>query len=293
VPITRRDFVIMTAGAATFACRSAEAEADRGLFWRVETPDGGRGIVFGYGRIAAALTPDIVQDGARLAETAKRAVLDMPNVQLPAMKVASTLPPLLPKLDASLAEDVRKILAAMRIPQEQIEKLPGFIIANLLYGDGQTNPNPTVGGVIMDRAKALGRPVTTLLSTTDVEHLRKPVDFDALDKRVDRGTIAFLLDTRRRVGPVGAYCDTLYRQRRGEDLERFTQLLTDHGLPQTQAFLDGEADRAMLLDRLPAMLKPQQADDLALCFLPIGLVTGSKSILARLREQGAQTSTIA
>jgi hypothetical protein len=291
--ITRRDFVVMIAGATTLACRRAEAAADRGLFWRVEMPDGGRAIVFGYGRIAADLASDIIQDGARFAETAKRVVLDMQNVECPPMTVAPAMPPLLPKLDVKLADEVRKILAGMQVPQAQIEKLPAFLIATMLYAEGQTKPNPSVGGVIMDRAKALGRPITTVLTAADVQRLRKPVDLDELDKTVDGGTIAFLLDTRQRVGPIGAYCDTLYRQRRADELEAFTRLSADHRIPQSGAYLDADADRDMLLARLPAALKPQQVDDLAFCFLPIGLVTGPKSILATLRDRGARAAAIA
>jgi hypothetical protein len=293
MPVTRRNFAVMMAGAAALACRRAAADTDRGLFWRIETAEGGRGIIFGYARIAAALTPDIVQDGTRLIETATRAVLDMPNVQFPSIQVPSNTPPLLPKLDSKSADEVRKIVAAMQVPPAQIDTLPGLMIATMLYGEGQTKPNPSVGGVIMDRAKALGHPIATLLSASDVERLRKPVDLAALDKAVDAGTIAFLLDTRRRVGPIGAYCDTLYRQRKAEELERFTALLTDHHVAQSQAYLDADAGREVLLARLPAALQSQQANNLAFCFLPIGLVSGPKSILATLRERGAQTTAIA
>lgn len=293
MPITRRDFVAMAAGAAAFVSGRAAADADNGLFWRVEMPDGGSAVVFGYGRIAAALTPDIVEDGARFAEIATRVVLDMQDVQFPPLAVDPALPPLLPKLDAGLADEVSKILSALQMPQAEIEKSPGFVVASLLYGEGQTKPDPSVGGVIAARAQALALPIATVLSAADVERLRKPIDLAELDKIIDGTTITFLLDTRRRVGPIGAYGDALYQQRKGEELARFTALLREHHVPQSAAYLGEEASREMLLANLPAALKPQEADDIAFCLLPIGVVTGPNSILASLRQRGAHVTNIA
>src|SRR5262249_12501417 len=151
-------------GAAT---RTAQADEDRALFWRVETPDGGRGIAFGYARVAAAMAPDIVADGNRLVEGARRGVLDMGNFEGPAIKNARKVPPKLPRLEPGRADEVRNILLAMQLPQAQLEKLPGFVVATVLYGEGQVKPVPSVGGTIMEHAKALGRPVTTLLNRAE------------------------------------------------------------------------------------------------------------------------------
>ena len=180
----------------------------------------------------------------------------------------------------------------MRLPPAQLETLPGFFIASLLYAEGQTNPAPSVRGVIAERAKALGRPMTVLLEASDVEHLRKPVDFARIDQSVDRTTIEFLLDARQRVGPIGAYCERLYRERNGEDLQRFAQTMREHGVPESPTYFDAEAAREMVLARLPAALHSQQADDSAFCLLPIGMLTGPKSILATLRDQGAHTTSV-
>ena len=181
----------------------------------------------------------------------------------------------------------------MHLPPAQFETLPGFFIATLLYAEGQTNPAPSVGGVIVDRAKALGRPMTVMLEASDVERLRKPIDFARIDQSVDAATIEFLLDARQRLGPIGAYCDRLYRERNGEELQRFAQTMREHGVPESPSYFDGEAAREMLLARLPAALRSQQSDDSAFCLLPIGMLTGSKSILATLRDRGAHTTALA
>jgi hypothetical protein len=209
MPLSRRHFIGSTASAVALAYKSANAQDNRALFWRVETPDGGRGVVFGYARVAAVAAPDVTKDGIRFMENAKRVVLDMDNTRFPAMKIDPALPPLLPKLDPARAQQIRSILASTHLPQAQFETLPGFFIATLLYAEGQTNPVPSVGGVIVERAKAVGGPMTVLLGASDVEHLRKPVDFARIDQSVDAATIEFLLDARQRVGPNGAHCERL------------------------------------------------------------------------------------
>jgi len=292
MPLSRRHFVGITASAIALACKSTAAQDERALFWRIETPDGGRGVVFGYARVAAAVAPDVTKDGLRFVESAKRVLLDMNNARFPAMKIDPSLPPLLPKLDPARAQQVRSILASMHMSPAQLESLPGFFIASLLYAEGQTNPAPSVGGVIAERAKALGRPMTVLLEAADVEHLRKPVDFARIDHSVNAATIEFLLDARQRVGPIGAYSEGLYRERKGEELESFVQTMREHGVPESQTYLDAEAAREMLLARLPAAMRSPQSDDSAFCLLPIGMLTGPKSILATLRDRGAHTTSV-
>src|SRR5262249_35667483 len=107
MPLTRRHFIGTAASAVALACKRLEAQEERALFWRIESPDGGRGIVFGYARVAAGVTPEVAKDGIRLMESAKRVVLDMNNTRFPAMKVDENLPPLWPKLDPVRAEQVR------------------------------------------------------------------------------------------------------------------------------------------------------------------------------------------
>jgi hypothetical protein len=198
-----------------------------------------------------------------------------------------------PKLDPARAGQVRTILTSMHVPPAEVETLPGFFIATFLYAEGQTKPVPSVGGVIVDQAKALGRPMTVLLDASDVEHLRKPVDFARINQSVDGTTIEFLLDARGRVGPIGAYCERLYLERRGEELAHFAKSMSDHGVPESQTYFEGEAAREMLLARLLAALRSKQPEDLVFCLLPIGMLSGPKSILTTLRDQGAHTSPLA
>src|SRR5215469_7121446 len=168
MPLTRRQFIGTAASAAALACKCVEAQEEHALFWRIEVPNGGRGVAFGYTRVAAAVVPEIVKDGVRLMEGAKRVVLDMNNTRFPAMKIDPNLPSLWPKLDPARAQQVRSILTSMHVPPAQLENLPGFFIASLLYAEGQANPVPSVGGVIVDQAKALGRPMTVLLEASDI-----------------------------------------------------------------------------------------------------------------------------
>jgi hypothetical protein len=263
MPITRRYFLGAVAGTAALAWERVAAQDERALFWRVETAEGGRGVVFGYARVAASVAPEIAKDGLRFIENAKRIVLDMDNTRFPALQVDANLPPLLPKLDPARAAQVRSILTSMHVRPAQLENLPGFMIATFVYSEGQTNPVPSVGGVIIDRAKGLGRPITTLLQASDVENLRKPVDFAQVNQRIDAATIEFLLDTRQRIGPIGAYCERLYRERNGEELARFTKTMADHSVPESQTYIDGATARQLLLARLPAALRSERSDDLA------------------------------
>ena len=87
--------------------------------------------------------------------------------------------------------------------------------------------------------------------------------------------------------------DRLYRERKSEELERFAKSMSDHGVPESQTYLDAEAAREMMLARLPAALQSKQPDDLAFCLLPIGILSGPKSILTALRDQGAHTTPLA
>lgn len=57
MPLTRRHFIGTAASAAALACKCVEAQEERALFWRIEVPDGGGGVAFGYTRVARPLFP--------------------------------------------------------------------------------------------------------------------------------------------------------------------------------------------------------------------------------------------
>src|SRR5262249_17948483 len=125
MPLTRRHFIGTAASAAALACKCVEAQEEHALFWRIEVADGDRGVAFGYTRVAAAVVPEVVKDGVRLMEGAKRVVLDMNNTRFPAMKIDPTPPSLWPKLDPARAEQVRSILTLMHVPPAQLETCRG------------------------------------------------------------------------------------------------------------------------------------------------------------------------
>ena len=162
----RRTFMSLAFGAAATGWRDiARAEEHRALFWRIETPDNATGIVFGYARTAASVLTDIVRDGVRLLEQSSRVLIDMDNIKLPSVTTHEKIPPLVPKLSRPVSDELRKILAAQSIPQSEIAGLPGLFIAMVLLAEGQTKPPmPSVGGVIVDRANELNRPITALLA---------------------------------------------------------------------------------------------------------------------------------
>src|SRR5215475_3172125 len=69
---------------ATVARRArAETSEDRALFWSAEPPGQPRSILFGYERVGAARTADIVRDGVRFTDEQARIVGAMPNVRFP------------------------------------------------------------------------------------------------------------------------------------------------------------------------------------------------------------------
>ena len=57
------------------------------LFWSAEPPGQPRSVLFGYERVAAARTADIVHDGERLADDLDRLIGAMPNVRFPKVEI--------------------------------------------------------------------------------------------------------------------------------------------------------------------------------------------------------------
>jgi hypothetical protein len=291
----RRTFMSLAFGAAATGWRDiTRAEEHRALFWRIETPDNATGIVFGYARTAASVLPDIVRDGVRLIEQSGRVLIDMDNIQLPSVTTHEKMPPLVPMVSRPVSDELRKILAAQSIPQSEIAGLPGLFIAMVLLAEGQTKPPmPTVGAVIVDRAKELNRPITALLARHEVEALQKPVDLVALNKAIDEKVIAFMLEVRERFGPIGGHCETLYRERKGEKLYTFVKILDEGGLPEPGQFLESDAAREMFVARLPVALASHAASPPTFCLLPIGVLTGPGGLLSAFSKRGMRISTLA
>ncbi len=68
--------------------------------------------------------------------------------------------------------------------------------------------------MILKHAKPLGHRFIALVTKDEMrEQIWRPPDLVALDNSIDEPKIAYLLDLRRRVGPIGAYQSQLYRAR--------------------------------------------------------------------------------
>jgi hypothetical protein len=293
--INRRIFVALVAAVAGCG-RAGDARGveERGLLWRVETRDGAVGIIFGYEAVAASVAPEVVQDGLRTVGQARRVVVDVSNYTLPTMTAPNEkLPPVLPGLSAADADDLREIATALGIPAPQIDRMPGILYALLLYGEGQSKPEPSVAGVIVERAKALGSPVAALLTQRDIEPTQAPLDLVTVNATIDEKKIAFLLDVRRQVGPIGIHCENLYRDRKAEELNAFRERVSRAGAPVLQTFFNFGAVRPVLLERFSAALAASSAKQPTLFLLSLGLLTGPEGLLDQLRAQGARITVLA
>jgi hypothetical protein len=97
-------------------------------------------------------------------------------------------------------------------------------------GEGQTPPNPTVGGTIVEGALKLGRPSSVLISDTELRGMASAPNLTALDKRIGQSTIAYLLDLRQKGGPIGRQFEQLYAARRGGDIHSLGADLMKRGV---------------------------------------------------------------
>jgi len=117
-----------------------------------------------------------------------------------------------------------------------------------------------------------------MLQPSDVEHLRRPVDFFAhINQSVDGATKSNSCSMQGSALPNWRVLRKLYGERRSEELERFTKTMSDHGVPESQTYLDGEVAREMLLGRLPAAIHSELSDDTTFCLLPIGCSAAQKT----------------
>jgi hypothetical protein len=289
--IARRNFLVFAAATA-LAREAAWGDDGRARFWRVEMPDGGQGIVFGYARIAAAITLDIVCDGTRLVGEARRVVLDMDNVKLPAMKIDATLPPILSRLDSARADEVRKILAAMHVPQASSTAYRGSWSRHF----STVKARPT-------------RCRQSVVSPWTVSRRSAGRSLPCWAKRMSIGC-ADLLISPLLIGPSRRRLLRFYSIRGGKSVPsaripmgsiapaRARNWIASPNYWPTTAFPNRARTSTpmrvsrVLLDRLSAALQSHQTDDLAFCFVPIGLLTGPSSIFAALRNRGARTTVV-
>ncbi|WP_394887615.1 hypothetical protein ACG873_22045 [Mesorhizobium sp. AaZ16] len=293
MPITRRQFLAVAALTVSVRePRAYAADQEQAVFWRAAMPGRNANVLFGYARIDASLVPDIVSDGKRLIDETQRIIAAFPNVEMTAWDLPRrTLPPIWKSISRPVADELRAALAGLPdgVP---IEELSGIEVSWLLMGEGQTPPNPYLGDVLARHSRSRGRPVAFLITEKEIrEQFWLPRDPIVLNDTIDEPKIAFLLDVRRRVGPIGAHLEQLYRARRGEEIYRFTAEIANQGIPDPSTFIEEEKAGALAFDRLLGLLDSTDAPT-AFVVLPIGILTGETGILPRLRARGCTVTPI-
>lgn len=282
-----------SAAAGLRAEAAGEASDDRALFWEFGS-GASASTIFGYDRIAASLVADIVDDGTKRATAAKRVIQDFPaRVVLPAIKIDPSLQPVVDRLDAGTAAAFRAVVQqsfAQLAPT--VDKMPGIEASMLLMAEGQTPPNPTVGGTIVEGALKLGRPSMVLISDTELRGMVFPPNLAALDKRIGQDSIAYMLDRRAKGGPLGRQFEQLYAARRGGDIHSLTAELTRRGAFAPFQMLNSDAIKYLLGSRLEATLKMDTAAS-ALVLMPLDALVGNDGIIAALRKRGNSVTAVA
>ncbi len=244
-------------------------------------------MLFGYDRVAAALTPEIINDGISLVDGCQRVVIDMPeNVKFPTVDLdRDQIKPILQVVAPRTAERLRKLLANSTVAS-LADKLSGIEAMMLLAGEGYRNADITAGSTIVDHARAKQKPIDQLLSEPEVQSAWQPPDLATLNGSIGDEGISYLLDLRDRVGPIGGYLEQLYRQRRGQEIERFTADMKRHGVISSSQFHQGDRLRNLAFERVFDLMT-KQADEQRFILFPLGVLTGTSGILAALREKGA------
>lgn len=272
---------------------AGEVSDDRALFWEVGSGTSAN-TIFGYTRIAASLVPDIIDEGTKRATAAKRIIQDFPSsVTLPSIKLDPSLPPVVGKLDAKTADAFRGIVQQSFAPLlPTVDKMPGIEATMLLMTEGQTPPNPTVGGTIFEHALQAGRPSTILISDAELRGMVFPSSLTAFDKRISQDTIAYMLDLRAKDGPIGRQFEQLYVARCGGDIHSLAAELSRRGAFSPAQVLNGDAIKVILAGRLEAALKDNEADS-AFVLLPLDALLGNDGIIAALRKLGITVTAAA
>ncbi len=279
--LTRRralGLALAASSAAALPARAAGQVSDeRALFWQFGS-GASASTIFGYDRIAASLVSDIVDDGTKRATAAKRVIQDFPpRVGLPAIKIDPSLQPIVNRLDPGTAAEFHGIVQ-QSYPQfaPQVDKMPGIEASMLLMAEGQTPPNPSVGGMIVEGALKVGR----------------PSNLSALDKRTGQDAIAYMLDLRRKGGPIGRQFEQLYAARRGGDIHTLGAELIRRGIFVPAQILNGDAIKYLLGSRLEAALKQDVAGS-AFVLMPLDALVGGDGIIAALRKSGNSVTALA
>jgi hypothetical protein len=248
-------------------------------------------VIFGYAHIPAACAPDIVAGGKHLIDRTKSLLLDMS----PDIKVADvsfdrqSLSPVLPMLPEPARRELHSLLPSS-VGQDMINRLSGIETSFFLMAEGAHEPSAkplTFGAEFLNYAGSLRRPVTALLADKEILDLRQPLTLERVNA-IGEDEILYLLDLRRRVGPIGAHLENLYCRCKTSELDRVSQEMKAHNLFSPSDLIDASCARALLIDRIDAL--PINTD--AFVAMPTGLLHGPLSILSQLRRHGVDVSLI-
>ena len=173
-----------------------------------------------------------------------------------------------------------------------VDKMPGIQASMLLMSEGQTPPNPSVGGTIVEGALKLGRPSMVLISDTELRGMVFSPNLTALDKRIGQDTIAYMLGLRAKGGPIGRRFEELYAARRGGDIHGLGAELINRGLFVPSQMLNSDAIKYLLGSRVEAALKKDAAAS-AFVLMPLDALVGDDGIIAPLRKSGNSVTAVA
>jgi len=269
---------------------SGAANGKSGLFWRAKFPSQ-EIVLFGYVRVRSDFFPDIVAEGKRLIDQSKLILIDMnPGLTLSTTKFKnSDLRPVFPRLPQPYQEELKAILSTSQA-RNATESLSGFEVGLLLIGEGQhsfTADAPSIGLELANYGVSIGRSVKTLASDSEMRSMQKPPTLEMINS-VGPDSIAYLLDLRRRIGPIGEYLDELYKAGKSAEIASLGEEITAKGIFTPTDFMDADRLRALFVERIANM--PVGTN--AFAMLPIGLLSGSYSILPELRTRDAEVTAI-
>jgi hypothetical protein len=296
-PLTRRQTLWLTIAAFSSSALPAQAADDgRALFWQLDPPgSGARSVIFGYVRIAAALVPEIVDEGTKKAAAATRVIQDFhATVKMPSMQLGrEETTPIIEKLDGKTGAAFRAVIGK-GFPKlaATVDRMTGIEATMLLMFEGQTPSNPTVGGTIVEGAAQAGRPATVLVADDELRTLFVPPDLASLDKAIGEETIAYMLQLRERTGPIGHHFEQLYQSREGGEIRRISDDLRKRGVFSSGQLFESDKVKALLIERMEAVLDGKNATS-AFILLPLGTLLGDDGVLAVLRKRGHSVTPIA
>ncbi|MGO6671444.1 hypothetical protein [Rhizobium leguminosarum] len=287
--ITRRQFAALTA-ALFLPGMPRAADEENAVFWRAKSSANDH-VLFGYVRIRADTFPDIVAEGKRLLDQSKTVLIDInPGLTLSTAKFKnSDIKPVFAALTPSDQDEFKTILSTSPA-KGAIEKLSGFEASLLLIGEGQHafGPDaPSIGLALAKYGVSIGRDVKTLAAEGEMQAMQKPLTLETVNS-VGPASITYLLELRRRIGPIGAHFDELYKSRKSAEIARLGEEITARGIVTPTDLIDADKLRALLIERIANL----PAGTNAFIILPIGLLNGPHSIVDELRSGGAEVTTI-